>query len=92
MDATLTLLRRLARRERIWEAHRSHFYQQATTNGYSVGEIVARVASLNVVLAGLAAASIAWTSLPVQLACVVVALLLTALVLRRFSRRRPTLG
>ena len=36
MDATITLLRRLARREKVWEAHRSHFYQQATANGFSV--------------------------------------------------------
>ena len=34
-DATITLLRRLARGEKVWEAHRSHFYQQATDNGFS---------------------------------------------------------
>jgi len=28
-DATLTLLMRLARREAVWRAHRSHFYQRA---------------------------------------------------------------
>jgi UDP-N-acetylmuramyl pentapeptide phosphotransferase/UDP-N-acetylglucosamine-1-phosphate transferase len=28
-DATITLARRLARGERIWQAHRSHFYQRA---------------------------------------------------------------
>lgn len=27
-DATVTLVRRLARRERVWEAHRDHFYQR----------------------------------------------------------------
>src|SRR5262249_56892173 len=26
-DATLTLIRRLLRRERVWEAHREHYYQ-----------------------------------------------------------------
>ena len=31
MDATITLLRRLARREKVWEAHRSHFYQRPPT-------------------------------------------------------------
>jgi len=35
MDATITLLRRLCRREKVWEAHRSHFYQKATDNGFS---------------------------------------------------------
>ena len=27
-DATLTLLRRIARRERVWQAHRDHYYQR----------------------------------------------------------------
>jgi UDP-N-acetylmuramyl pentapeptide phosphotransferase/UDP-N-acetylglucosamine-1-phosphate transferase len=27
-DATLTLLRRLLRRERIWQAHKDHYYQR----------------------------------------------------------------
>jgi UDP-N-acetylmuramyl pentapeptide phosphotransferase/UDP-N-acetylglucosamine-1-phosphate transferase len=34
-DATLTLLRRLARRERIWLAHRSHYYQRMVLMGMS---------------------------------------------------------
>src|SRR5262249_30536398 len=40
LDATITLLRRIARRERFWEAHRSHFYQRAADNGLSVPAIV----------------------------------------------------
>ena len=35
-DATVTLLRRLARREAIWTAHRSHFYQQATKRPHGI--------------------------------------------------------
>jgi hypothetical protein len=50
VDATLTLLRRLARREKVWEAHRSHFYQQATANGYSALAVSAQVFCLNLVL------------------------------------------
>jgi len=53
-DATITLGRRIVRREPIWQAHRSHFYQRATDGGFSVEEIVARVFVLNVALAGLA--------------------------------------
>ncbi len=34
-DATVTLLRRLARRERVWQAHREHFYQRLIQSGYS---------------------------------------------------------
>src|SRR5919108_1466409 len=32
-DATLTLLRRLARRERVWHAHREHYYQRLVRMG-----------------------------------------------------------
>ena len=59
MDATITLLRRLARREKVWEAHRSHFYQKATDNGFSALEVSAHVFGLNLALAGLAAMTLA---------------------------------
>lgn len=85
-DATITLLRRLARGEKVWEAHRSHFYQQATTNGFSVLGVVGRVGLLNLALAGLAAISIALPQLWTQLACLAVAAVLTALLLRRFAK------
>ncbi|PTM40204.1 glycosyl transferase [Bosea sp. 124] len=88
-DATITLLRRLARRERIWEAHRSHVYQQATTNGHGVLTVVTQIALLNLVLIGLATISIMLPAMAVQLACLTLALLLTVLLLVRFSRRAP---
>ncbi len=43
MDATITLLRRLSKGERVWQAHRSHFYQRATDNGLTVKQVVAHV-------------------------------------------------
>jgi UDP-N-acetylmuramyl pentapeptide phosphotransferase/UDP-N-acetylglucosamine-1-phosphate transferase len=33
-DATLTLFKRLARRERVWQAHRDHYYQRLVRLGY----------------------------------------------------------
>ncbi len=51
-DATITLLRRLARGERIWQPHRSHFYQQATQRGLAHAAVVWRVIAANVVLIG----------------------------------------
>ena len=84
-DATITLLRRLARGEKVWEAHRSHFYQQATTNGFSVMAVVGRVAVLNIALAALAGVAISWPQIEVQLACLAAAGLLTGLLLRRFA-------
>ncbi len=84
-DATITLLGRLARGEKVWEAHRSHFYQQATTNGFGVMAVVGRVALLNLALAAIAGASLVWPALPVQFACLAGAALLTGLLLRRFA-------
>jgi len=49
-DATLTLLRRLARGERVWQAHREHFYQQAVQRGLGHDAVVLRVAAADAVL------------------------------------------
>lgn len=87
-DSTITLFKRLARGEKIWEAHRSHFYQQATVNGFSVSEIVLRIGLLNLALIGLAALSIALPALWQQFACLAAAVLLTGLLLWRFAHRR----
>ncbi len=46
-DATLTLLRRLARGERVWKAHREHFYQLAVGNGLSHAAVVRAVMVAN---------------------------------------------
>ena len=53
-DASLTLLRRLWRGERIWEAHRQHFYQQAVRRGLSHAAVVRRVIAANLLLIGCA--------------------------------------
>jgi UDP-N-acetylmuramyl pentapeptide phosphotransferase/UDP-N-acetylglucosamine-1-phosphate transferase len=54
-DATITLLRRIARGERITEAHRSHFYQLAVIRGLPVMTVVRWVCAVNVALAVFAA-------------------------------------
>jgi len=56
VDATYTVLKRMARRERFWLPHRSHFYQQLVLTGLShtrvvIAEYVAMVlVSLSVLL------------------------------------------
>ena len=58
-DASLTLGRRLARGERVWLAHREHFYQRAVIGGRDHGRVVATILAANlalVALAGIAAA------------------------------------
>jgi len=35
VDATVTLVRRAVRGERVWQAHRTHYYQRLVTSGWS---------------------------------------------------------
>lgn len=53
-DATLTLGRRALRGEKVWHAHRQHYYQQAIRAGRSHGTISTAVALANLLLVGLA--------------------------------------
>lgn len=84
-DATITLLRRLAAREPVWEAHRSHFYQRATDHGFTVPQVTADVLRLNIALAALALGSIAIGHRLVDLILLAIGAALTAFVMRRFS-------
>jgi UDP-N-acetylmuramyl pentapeptide phosphotransferase/UDP-N-acetylglucosamine-1-phosphate transferase len=86
-DATLTLLRRLARGEKVWEAHRTHFYQQATNNGFSALAVSTHVFGLNLALAALAAATIALPMPGVQVGAILVGMALVGVMLRRFAPR-----
>jgi UDP-N-acetylmuramyl pentapeptide phosphotransferase/UDP-N-acetylglucosamine-1-phosphate transferase len=87
-DATLTLLRRLVKGERFWDAHRSHFYQRATNNGFSVMQVVTSVFLLNLFLAVLATTSVAAHSIYVDGAVLVLGSIGVAAVLNRFSGAR----
>jgi len=66
-DATITLLRRMARREPFWAAHRSHFYQRATINGFTTLEVVSGVFMLNMGLAILAIVSTMYNAPSIKL-------------------------
>ena len=85
-DATITLARRLARREAVWQAHRTHFYQRATDGGFAVTEIVVRVFVLNIALATLALVSAIEPDLRVDLATLALGGALVAWLLGTFAR------
>jgi UDP-N-acetylmuramyl pentapeptide phosphotransferase/UDP-N-acetylglucosamine-1-phosphate transferase len=87
-DATTTLSRRLIRRERFWAAHRSHFYQRATDNGFTVWRVVSEVFALNVGLAVLAVASTMTQSATTNVLFLVLGSIAASFVLLRFSRQR----
>jgi len=87
-DATITLGRRLARGERVWEAHRSHFYQRATDGGFRVIEIVSRVFGVNVALVVLAISSAVSSSSVVSLAALALGAGLVGALLVAFVRGR----
>ena len=89
-DATVTLLRRLARREPFWAAHRLHFYQRATDNGFTVLRVVSEVFALNVGLAVLAIASTKTQIAAINVIFVIVGGCAVALTMYRFSRRRKS--
>ena len=85
-DATITLARRLIRREAIWQAHRTHFYQRATDGGFSVEEIVVRVFVINLALAGLALITAIEPDPRVDLATIALGGALVAWLLLTFQR------
>jgi UDP-GlcNAc:undecaprenyl-phosphate GlcNAc-1-phosphate transferase len=57
VDATLTLLRRLARGERVWIAHRSHAYQRLVLAGWSQRRLALAACALMLAAGGSALAA-----------------------------------
>jgi UDP-N-acetylmuramyl pentapeptide phosphotransferase/UDP-N-acetylglucosamine-1-phosphate transferase len=89
-DATLTLLRRMARGEPFWAAHRTHFYQRATDNGFTVPRVIGEVFLLNLVLAALAMIAAVTATVAADAVSFLAGALAVAIVLYRFSRKRPS--
>ncbi len=84
-DATLTLLARLARREKVWQAHREHFYQRAAAQVGRHDYVVLVIASGNTAL--VAAALLAeWQSPWLGLVLGVVTTVAMLWMLRHLSR------
>lgn len=86
-DATITLVRRGLRGEKVWQAHRQHFYQRPLQRGKRHDQVTRLVLAGNVVLmvaAGAAARGLVWPA--AALAVVTVAVVLTIL---EFWSREP---
>jgi UDP-N-acetylmuramyl pentapeptide phosphotransferase/UDP-N-acetylglucosamine-1-phosphate transferase len=91
-DATITLGRRVARRDPVWQAHRNHFYQRATDNGLTVPQIVTLVFLVNLALAALALISVAARSGVVSLVLLTVGGMIVAWLLVAFAQGRAPQG
>jgi UDP-N-acetylmuramyl pentapeptide phosphotransferase/UDP-N-acetylglucosamine-1-phosphate transferase len=87
-DATITVVRRIARGEPFWQAHRMHFYQQATDNGFTVPQVVARVFLVNLALTALALASVGWSGIIVSVPALTASVAAVVWLLATFARPR----
>jgi UDP-N-acetylmuramyl pentapeptide phosphotransferase/UDP-N-acetylglucosamine-1-phosphate transferase len=83
-DATLTLLRRGIKGEKIWQAHRTHFYQRATDHGWTPLQISIHIFLLGCLLSGLGILA-ALSSFAVQMVFLITGMAVTGFVLKRFS-------
>ena len=60
VDATVTLLRRAWRREKIWQAHREHYYQRLVCSGWSHRKLALHEYALMVVISASACWMLGW--------------------------------
>jgi UDP-N-acetylmuramyl pentapeptide phosphotransferase/UDP-N-acetylglucosamine-1-phosphate transferase len=59
-DATITLLRRARRGERVWQAHREHYYQRSTQLGRTHAGTAKTAIMVELALAIFAWLSVLW--------------------------------
>ncbi len=85
-DATLTLLARIARGRRFWQAHREHFYQRALAPDGDHGAVLRLVIGGNAALLVLAALAVTWPRTALLLALAATATLLAQLARRAHIR------
>jgi UDP-N-acetylmuramyl pentapeptide phosphotransferase/UDP-N-acetylglucosamine-1-phosphate transferase len=84
-DASITLGRRILRGEKIWQAHRSHFYQRALGTGDDHAAVVGYILLGNLGLIGSALIAI-WRPLPALGAGALIVASLLMLLARRGRR------
>ena len=91
VDATLTLLKRLFRGEKFWQAHNQHYYQRAVRRGLSHSHTSLGAACANSILVGIAL----WSTEGHQVAAIAAAFCVIGLLFIyyiMFPVTRPTSG
>jgi UDP-N-acetylmuramyl pentapeptide phosphotransferase/UDP-N-acetylglucosamine-1-phosphate transferase len=86
-DASLTLLRRIARGEPVWRAHKSHFYQRALAPDGDHAAVALWILAGNLCLVGAAVMAVWHPEPALALGAAITAALLLKLALR--GRRAP---
>ena len=75
-DATYTLVKRGLRGEKVWRAHREHFYQQAVRSGKSHGAVSQSVGLANLTLIVLSLTAVSYSTVSLLSSFIVVAFLI----------------
>lgn len=86
LDSGITLLRRIFAGEKVWQSHRSHFYQRGLDKGFAVPEITTEVLRLNVALSGLASLAVVMKDTWVSIGTLVLAVIISLMLLQRLER------
>ena len=89
-DSSITLVRRVLNGEKVWRAHRSHFYQRATDRGFAVIDVVIRVFVVNIALAAFAILTVIVRSRIIDIAALTLGAVLVAGLLCALYRGRNT--
>ena len=89
-DLSITLVRRVLNGEKVWRAHRSHFYQRATDRGFAVIDVVIRVFVVNIALAAFAILTVIVRSRIIDIAALTLGAVLVAGLLCALYRGRNT--
>lgn len=87
LDATYTLFKRAAKGEKIWEAHKTHFYQQAVQNGRTHNRTSLIIGAYNLICVTLAFVAI--VNPPLGWFCLAGGIVLFVLLARHFKKAAP---
>lgn len=85
LDSTITLVKRMIKKEKFWKPHSSHFYQTAFRSGLSVTRILFSLCITNLGLIALALLGLTYKKY--IWFCALIAFILVLLLLQYFSRK-----
>lgn len=89
IDATITLIKRMSKGEKLYEAHRSHVYQLAVQAGYSHKQVTLTVLLINIILGIIAAMALYYYNyLGVIASVALIMLIITHLIMGRVLNTR----